>query len=185
MALFVDYGQAPLAGERRAAERVAAARGVPLQRADLGDLARLGVGTLAGNAPARIADGTTEEQREEWFPARNLLLASIGTVMLGARGGGVLVFGAQAEGYRDCRSSFFDATTAAMREALPEEVEVTISATGDRERALLSAIQAGLEPRMTFSCNRRSDRHCWRCSSCVERRAFLARCGTAIRRSAA
>jgi 7-cyano-7-deazaguanine synthase len=173
-ALFVDYGQAAAASELTAARRVAGQRSIELEVASLPGLASLGAGRLSGRAPAPIADGRTELQRDDWFPARNLVLIAIAGVLLGRAGGGELCLGASDPVYRDVQPAFFAAAEAALRESLPTGAQVQIGVP-DRHRVdvLRAAVAAGLDVRATFSCNRRGDRHCWRCASCRDRVALL------------
>ncbi len=173
-ALFVDYGQVSAAGERVAARRVCVRRGIELDCVQQVGVSALGAGSLAGRERAVDADGITDEQREEWFPGRNLLLGTVGAILLGRRGGGDLVFGASASGYRDSTPAFFAAMERAVAEALPAHQEPrVVFPEEDRREVLRRAVAAGLEPRITFSCNRRGDRHCWRCASCVDRLELL------------
>jgi 7-cyano-7-deazaguanine synthase len=169
-ALFVDYGQISAAGELRAARRVAARLGVELDVATAPGLARLGAGRLSGDGAAREADGDTELQRDEWFPARNLVLIAIAGMLVGRDQIGELCLGASDQTYRDCRPAFYSAAESALGESLPGEpaVRVTVSER-PRVDVLREAIIAGLDVRTTFSCNRRADRHCWRCTSCRDR----------------
>ena len=173
-ALFVDYGQVSSGGELEAATRLARQRGVRLEVANVSDLARLGAGRLSARPGARMADGTTELQREEWFPSRNLLLIAVAGIHLGREAGGELCLGAGDAVYGDSRPTFFAAAQAALRESMPDGIPIHISVPrGSRESVLFDAIKAGLDVRATFSCNRRGDRHCWRCASCRDRAALL------------
>jgi 7-cyano-7-deazaguanine synthase len=173
-ALFVDYGQAAASGELQAAQRLARECHVSLEAVHAPGLASIGAGRLSGSRPASVADGTTELQRDEWFPARNLVLVAVAGVVLGRNGGGELYFGASDPVYRDCQPAFFRAAQATLRESLPDGAvaEITVP-QHPREEVLQDAVAAGLEPRLTFSCNRRGDRHCWRCASCRDRIALL------------
>jgi len=179
--MFVDYGQATGPGEECAAQAVSAARGVELEMVRVGDLARLGAGTLANTQQSVLADGAFEQQREEWFPGRNLMLAATGMIALARSGGGELAFGAVSDScYRDARPQFFQSAEAAIRESLPASIGVAVTVpSGSRLEALRAACAAGLEPRLTFSCNRRADRHCWRCTSCRDRIRLLTELSTA------
>jgi 7-cyano-7-deazaguanine synthase len=173
-ALFVDYGQISLRGEERAARSLAHEAGVSLDVVRVPALAELGAGSLSGAAALGHADGVSELQKEEWFPARNLMLAAIAAIVLGRLGGGEIVFGAAAVSYRDARPEFFRSVEAVVSESLPEGFPAAVVIpSGDRLRLLRASCHAGLEPRLTFSCNRRGDRHCWRCSSCRDRRSLL------------
>lgn len=176
LGLFVDYGQTSVAGELRAATALAEARGVLLSVVTINAMAALGAGTLSGQPRAEGADGTTEDQQDEWFPARNVLLAAVGAVMIGHNGGGQLVFGAQTESYRDARPEFFASAQRLIADALPTSFVVSVVVPPmARLDALRAASAQGLNARLTFSCNRRGDRHCWRCASCRDRQELLGR----------
>lgn len=181
-ALFVDYGQVSAPGELAAARRLAAAQRVELEIADIPALARLGAGRLSRAPIAGNADGVTELQCEEWFPARNLALLAVAAIALGREGGGDICVGASEPVYRDGQQAFFSAAESVIRESLPLSmpVAVTVPETS-RAELLRAAVEAGLEPRSTFSCNRRGDRHCWRCASCRDRAALLEVCSSPAR----
>jgi 7-cyano-7-deazaguanine synthase len=170
-ALFVDYGHASAQGELAAAQRLAVRVGTDLEVAYLPGLAPLGAGRLVSQAAASIADGDTGLQRDEWFPARNLVLIAVAGVLIGRDGGGDIWLGAADPVYRDGQPAFYMAAEAVLRESLPSDVRVLVP---DRPRVqvLRDAVAAGLDVRDTFSCNRRGDRHCWRCASCRDRRAL-------------
>jgi len=177
-AMFVDYGQVSAGAEERAARALANARGVGLEVVRVSDLARLGAGTLARADATAGADGSTDQQRQEWFPARNLMLCAIGAISLARAGGGELALGTISESYRDTRVEFFESVERAIGEALPAETCIALVVPSeDRATALRRACVAGLEPRLTFSCNRRPDRHCWRCASCRDRVELISALG--------
>lgn len=69
--LFVDYGQRPAAGERRAAEAVAAALGLPLEFI-VADCSAVGAGALLG-----ISNRLRPAPTPEWWPFRNQLLVTL------------------------------------------------------------------------------------------------------------
>lgn len=174
-ALFVDYGQVSSAPEERAARALALNRGVDLEVIRVKDIGKLGSGTLVRADEAPGADGRDEDQRQEWFPARNLMLCAIAAISLARAGGGEVALGALSESYRDSRVEFFQSVERAICDGLPTNTPVkVVLPTHDRVASLRTAIAAGLEARLTFSCNRRHDRHCWRCSSCRDRAALIA-----------
>ena len=174
-AMFIDYGQVSSQAEERAACALARARGISLEVARVDDLSRLGAGSLARSEAAIDADGTSEEQRQEWFPARNLMLCAIAAIPLARAGGGELALGTLSDSYRDSRVEFFKSVEHAILDALPTQTMITLVVPSeDRLLALRAACSAGLEPRLTFSCNQRSDRHCWRCASCRDRARLIS-----------
>lgn len=173
--LFIDYGQVTAAAERRAAKAIAAAYGFDVAEVSVPGLVVVGAGTLAGQGPAEGADGSDEVQQAEWFPARNLLLISLGAAFLGARGGGTLFIGCSEITYRDTTPEFIEAASNALRQAFSPHAAVRLESPATPRLELVgSACARGFEPRLTFSCNRRHDRHCWRCSSCLDRERVLS-----------
>jgi 7-cyano-7-deazaguanine synthase len=173
-ALFVDYGQVAAPAERRAARALAARRGIVLLELDLPNLREIGAGAAVQKAAASAPDGTTMDQRSEWFPLRNLLLITVAAAITARDGGGSIGFGAADPIYRDTQPAFFEAAQQALGEALPIGLDVTVEWAGAKRHVVLAeAVAAGLEPGLTFSCNTRGDRHCWRCASCRDREAFL------------
>lgn len=173
-AIFVDYGQVSRRAEEKAARALSRARGVGLEIVRVADLARLGSGSLAQSDTAIDADGASTQQRREWFPARNLMLCAIAAIPLARAGGGELALGTLSDSYRDSRVEFFRSVEQAVLDALPVEAVVTLVIPSEsRILALRAARVVGLEPRLTFSCNQRSDRHCWRCASCQDRARLI------------
>lgn len=71
--LFVDYGQVPADGERRAARQVVRALGLDLHELTI-DGSSVGSGLLAGSPPERRPDF---EPSAEWWPFRNQLLVTL------------------------------------------------------------------------------------------------------------
>ena len=69
-AAFVDYGQRPAAGERRAARTIASSLGLPLEEVSV-DLTPLGSGLLTGQRQLDVAPSP------EWFPFRNQFLVTV------------------------------------------------------------------------------------------------------------
>lgn len=70
-ALFVDYGQRPAAGERRAAREVSAHLGLQLHEAGI-DLAAFGSGLLSPTGR-----NLSVASSPEWFPYRNQFLITV------------------------------------------------------------------------------------------------------------
>jgi 7-cyano-7-deazaguanine synthase len=172
--LFVDYGQASMKGELRAANWLSNATGAELQLVHVPNLAELGAGALSDSSRASNPDGRSAQQRNEWFPARNLMLITVAATALGSIGGGVIHIGASSNVYRDTRREFFEAAEKAVDAGMPEEVEIRVELPqNSRGEALSVAVERGLDPRQTFSCNVRGDRHCWRCASCIDREQLL------------
>ncbi len=176
LGLFIDYGQVTAAAERRSANAVGSAYGFKVAEVSVPGLAVVGAGTLIGQVSAERADGSDEAQRAEWFPARNLLLISIGAALLGRRGGGTLFIGCSEPTYRDTTQEFVKSTNAVLRQTFEACTRVQVEKPAASRFELVStACDRGFEPRLTFSCNYRHDRHCWRCTSCLDREDVLAR----------
>lgn len=91
-ALFLDYGQRPAAGERRAAHTIAGELSLPLEERSL-DLSAIGDGLLSGGKPSQLAVAPTPE----WFPFRNQLLVSAAAAVAVQIGAQELWLGLTAE----------------------------------------------------------------------------------------
>ncbi|MBK8724695.1 MAG: 7-cyano-7-deazaguanine synthase [Holophagaceae bacterium] len=97
LAITMDYGQVPAAGEVRASKAVAEALGIPHKVLQV-DCSPLGSGDLIGRAALPIAP------MPEWWPFRNQLLLTLAAMSLAPEGvgqlwiGTVLSDGAHADG---------------------------------------------------------------------------------------
>ncbi len=87
IAITIDYGQRPAAGEKRAASAVAAALGIE-HHIITSDLSALGSGDLAGT-PALAVAGISE-----WWPYRNQMLVTLAAMKSVSLGVSELMIGA-------------------------------------------------------------------------------------------
>ncbi len=86
IAITIDYGQNPAAGEIRAAGAVAATLGIE-HRIVRCDLSALGSGDMAGSAPLEMAPIA------EWWPFRNQMLLTVAAMQAVSLGVGRLLIG--------------------------------------------------------------------------------------------
>ena len=109
VAITIDYGQLPAAGEVRAAAVVAETLGIPHEVVTV-DLKTVGSGDLAGQAPLEMAPAS------EWWPFRNQMLITIAAMKGISLGVAKLLLGTvKGDGFHaDARRAF----VAAMDETL-------------------------------------------------------------------
>jgi 7-cyano-7-deazaguanine synthase len=86
LAIHIDYGQRAACGERRAARAVCHALGIPLESIDV-DCRKLGSGDMAGAPPLDVAP------LREWWPFRNQLLITLGSMRIIGQGYGRIMIG--------------------------------------------------------------------------------------------
>jgi 7-cyano-7-deazaguanine synthase len=186
-ALAVRYGQRH-AHELRAAERVAAALGVPLKLVEM-DLRAIGGSALTGELEVPKDAPLGQGIPVTYVPARN-------TVLLGLALGYAEVLGAQDiyigvnaidySGYPDCRPAFvraFEAlanlaTAAAVEGRARYEVHAPLAQLSKAEIIRLGT-RLGVPFGLTHSCYDpdSAGRACGRCDSCRLRRQGFAQAG--------
>ena len=163
--LFVDYGQAANAGEKRAALLVASTFRWNLDVVKAPEIARLSASSLS---TGRIAD-------DPFFPHRNLFLITVGA-MLATRQNldGVAIGLIKTPRYPDCSPGFVTSARATLQASLGHEFSLlTPLIFYDKPTIVLLGRKLGVPLDSTFSCLTLSERHCGRCESCKDRAASL------------
>jgi len=79
LAIHINYGQRAASGERRAARAVCDSLDIPLESVNV-DCSELGSGDMAGAPPLAMAP------LREWWPYRNQLLITLGSMKIIGRG---------------------------------------------------------------------------------------------------
>lgn len=149
--LFVDYGQAALEREKRAAQAVADYLGIRLRTRAITGVSTRGAGEL---------------------PGRNALLISLGVFELGAAGG-VVVIGVHAgTRYYDCSESFIGAIGRLVQEETDGRTVVSAPLAAWAKADVFNAFrEAGLPLADTYSCEAGAT-PCGVCLSCADRAAL-------------
>ena len=186
-ALAVRYGQRH-AHELRAAERVAAAMGVPLKTVDL-DLRTIGGSALTGELPVPKNAPLGEGIPVTYVPARNTMLLALALGYAEVLGAQDLYIGVNAidySGYPDCRPAFVRAfeslanvaTAAAVEGRARYAVHAPLLQLSKAE-IVRRGTQLGVPYGLTHSCYDpdREGRACGRCDSCRLRRQGFADAG--------
>lgn len=104
LAVTIDYGQKPAAGEIRAAAAVCSVLQIE-HHVVTADLSALGTGDMAGSAPLAIAPVT------EWWPYRNQMLVTLAAMKTLALGAEQLLIGTLKtdQFHADGRAAFIEA----------------------------------------------------------------------------
>ena len=186
-ALAVRYGQRH-AHELRAAERVAAAMGVPLKTVDL-DLRAIGGSALTGEIAVPKDAPLGEGIPVTYVPARNTVLLAVALGYAEVLRAQDLYIGVNAidySGYPDCRPAFVRAFESLANVATAAAVEGRARYTVHAPLLQLSkaeivrrGTQLGVPYGLTHSCYDpdREGRACGRCDWCRLRRQGFADAG--------
>jgi 7-cyano-7-deazaguanine synthase len=186
-AFAVRYGQRH-AYELRAAERVAAAMGVPLKTVDL-DLRAIGGSALTGELAVPKDAPLGEGIPVTYVPARNTVLLALALGYAEVLGAQDLYIGVNAidySGYPDCRPAFVRAFESLANVATAAAVEGRVRYAVHAPLLQLSkaeivrrGTQLGVPYGLTHSCYDpdREGRACGRCDSCRLRRQGFADAG--------
>ncbi|HEX9602428.1 MAG TPA: 7-cyano-7-deazaguanine synthase QueC [Myxococcales bacterium] len=186
-ALAVRYGQRH-AHELRAAERVAAAAGVPLKVVEL-DLRAIGGSALTGEMEVPKDAPLGQGIPVTYVPARNTVLLALALGYAEVLGAQDLYIGVNAidySGYPDCRPAFVRAFEALANVATAAAVEGRARYTVHAPLLQLSKAEIirlgtrlGVPYGLTHSCYAPDleGRACGRCDSCRLRRGGFAEAG--------
>ena len=109
LAITIDYGQRPAAGEVRAASAICQAVGIPHEVISC-DLSLLGSGDLAGSEPNANAPAS------EWWPYRNQMLVTLAAMVCAKHGMECLEIGAlRTDGFHvDGRAEFIETLSSLL-----------------------------------------------------------------------
>ncbi len=127
-----------------------------------------------------IPDGHYAEEmmKQTVVPFRNGIMLAIAAGIAENAGAGRLVIAAHAGDhaiYPDCRESFMQGMSQAVREGTYAQVEIDRPFIAlDKAAIAKRGHELGIDFRHTWSCYKGGDIHCGTCGTCVERReAFL------------
>jgi 7-cyano-7-deazaguanine synthase len=180
-ALTVDYGQRHVR-EIEAAKGITKRLGVPLVSTYLSDALRpifeQSKSSQVGAAPSTVPEGhyAAETMKTTIVPNRNMLLIAIAGALADSIGASTVAYAAHAGDhpiYPDCRPEFIEscaqtlllATNVALTDPFQKMSKADIVTRG-------AALHVPFHE--TWSCYVGSDRHCGKCSTCVERREAFA-----------
>ncbi len=181
-ALGVHYGQRH-SREIDAARAVCAHFGVEYRLADLSAISGFfGHNSLTDSA-VPVYEGAYNEigMKTTVVPARNLLLISVATAWAIAEKCETVAYAAHGGDhaiYPDCREEFAQKLDAVMRVADWHPVRLERPFVGMSKADIVrlgSAIGAPLD--LTWSCYNGGEKHCGKCSTCIERREAFREAG--------
>jgi 7-cyano-7-deazaguanine synthase len=180
LALFVDYGQRASLPERRAAEAVTRALGVPLLCTTLPLLADVTRTALVARDvplphpdPEALEADAAANADAVWVPNRNGVLVNLAAALAEARGLPVVLAGFNAEegrSFPDNGPAFVEACNAALRHSTRGAVRVLAPALALDKAALLRAgRRVGAPVDLAWSCYEAGPEPCGLCESCRRR----------------
>jgi 7-cyano-7-deazaguanine synthase len=165
--LFVDYGQITQPSEWQSVCALLDLAGLPpTTPIAVSEIACLGTGTLAEST----ADVT------DYFPSRNLLLLTLAAMYSFVNDVSHIMIGLIADAAAalpDCSSQFVDRVRDVLNIEYPHLNVQAPFIERSKMEIVSEAMAYGLQPELTFSCNRLPDHHCWECSSCLDRLRVL------------
>jgi 7-cyano-7-deazaguanine synthase len=118
----------------------------------------------------------TRSDDDDYVPSRNLMLITFASMCAYGLDLHRIMIGfisAQSSHYPDATAGFLAAANRLIRVEHPSmQIEAPLLALSKAE-ALRAAISFGMNPALTFSCNRESRYHCQSCGSCGDRFAAM------------
>ncbi len=182
LALGVNYGQRH-SREIEAARAIAAHYGVEYRLADLRAVSAFFGKNSLTDASVPVFEGAYNEagMKTTVVPARNLLLISLATSWAIAEKCDTVAYAAHGGDhaiYPDCREEFAGKLDAVVRisDWHPVRLERPFVGMSKAEIVALGA-RLGVPFALTWSCYNGGERHCGKCSTCVERAAAFREAG--------
>lgn len=185
LAVNFSYGSNHNARERDCARLHCRALGIELVEIDLDFMNRYFESSLLRGADA-IPEGNyaDENMKSTVVPFRNGIMLSIAaglaesrgldTVMIASHGGDHAI-------YPDCRGSFVEAMTEAVRLGTYAGIKISAPYTGlTKGEIACHGRNLGIDYSTTYSCYKGGEKHCGKCGTCVERREALEYAGIKI-----
>lgn len=175
--LFIDYGQNASRSEWSSANEVARYLDIlPVQKLSISSLGKgLDFRLVEPNIAVNTHESYLCKSRLEFFPHRNLLLATLAGVWaenVKASGIALGIVGGGSHSYPDTTRNFVQQLNRVLR--LSSEVAVvTPFVQKTKSDVVVYGLRASFDYRLTYSCNLRSAPHCGRCASCIERSITL------------
>jgi 7-cyano-7-deazaguanine synthase len=164
--LFLDYGQVPAPGERRAAQAVASTLGLPLDIRGV-DLRAFGHGTMAGSS-------SLNREAPEFWPYRNQILVTLAAMAYAEQQPTSILLGSVAgdEIHPDGTVSFRSAMDSLLRVQSGTRLETPAAGSSTEDLITRTAAPLSLLG-WTFSCHT-GEWACGTCRGCVKHEQVMA-----------
>lgn len=182
LALGVHYGQRHSC-EIEAARAIAAHYGVEYRLADLRAVSAFFGKNSLTDASVPVCEGAYDEagMKTTVVPARNLLLISLATSWAIAEKCDTVAYAAHGGDhaiYPDCREEFAEKLDAVVRVSDWHSVRLERPFVGMSKAEIIAlGARLGVPFALTWSCYNGGERHCGKCSTCVERAAAFREAG--------
>lgn len=167
--LIVNYGQKTFQGEWRATQSI-------LESAHMPSILPLSVeGIYETGLRSKTEDRSLNSN--QYFPSRNTLLICLAAMYAYSLEINLIMIGLIKDVSHilpDCSEEFIKKCNSLLRIEYPK---LTISApfiNRYKTSIVKESIDNGLNPRLTFCCNRLSENHCWACPSCLDRQRVFS-----------
>lgn len=121
------------------------------------------------------AEGNVQIPSKTIVPARNMTFLSLAVGYAGSIGANLVYYGAHASDgpvYPDCRPEFVDAMKIAAQRALDTKMFDIVAPFIQFKKSdvVKLAYELGIDFKTTWTCYVGADKHCGKCTACIERR---------------
>jgi len=163
---FIDYGQIPAAGEKRACKAIAAELGIPFD-VHKADLLHFGSGAMAGTK-------SVEGSKPEFWPYRNQMLITLAAMAYSSMNISQIMIGTVRtdNAHSDGRAAFI----RAMQAVLKSQSSIVLLAPAARQSTATLIRNSGVPLSVlgwTFSCHT-GEWACGQCRGCVKHHAAMS-----------
>lgn len=176
--LFIDYGQLSKEGEWKACQKVS--ESLKLHKPKHLKIPKIGsLYSCLLTKKGKIPKSSFQSFRREFFPQRNLLLAtlaSIYTTEMDSKFVGLGVVSGGEASYSDANEVFLGRLNQILNLSTKVKVIAPFVSKSDRD-ILRYGLNRNFNYSLTYSCNIRTNMHCGRCASCVRRHQAFAEIG--------
>ncbi|MFB6089366.1 MAG: 7-cyano-7-deazaguanine synthase [Candidatus Aenigmatarchaeota archaeon] len=188
LALNIDYGQNPSEKEEEAAKKISDFLGTDFQHIELPFFKGFSIPYIKGDLKdvtrkeiEEIMKGEKEHVFQEWIPARNVVLVSVGSAYCGYHKAPELVTGFNVEGKlspADNTASFSQLISRAIEEGVygsPKLVTPLSELKENKEDVVKVGMKLNVPFEMTWSCYRNGKNPCLKCKPCIQREIAFER----------
>lgn len=180
--LFIDYGQQAVPKEKSSSKKIADYFGTKFKSIELSFFKDFKVPYITGELKdvtreeiEKVISGELEYDFQEWIPARNVVLVSVGSAYCGYHKAKHLVTGFNVEGAlapADNTKTFSGLMSEVISKSIygsPKLITPLTNLTKNKEDVVKLGMKLGVPFELTWSCYRDKESPCGKCKSCIQR----------------
>jgi 7-cyano-7-deazaguanine synthase len=181
--LSVDYGQRHRERELAAAETICARLGVERRVLDLRSFVEFFGRNSLTDLSVAVPDGPYAKATIPLttVPNRNMILLSVGIAWAVSLKFDAVAFGAHSgphTNYPDCSPAFAEAMDCAAGQCDDWQISVLAPfVRWDKAAIVARGVELAVPFELTWSCYKGGERHCGRCSTCLDRKEAFKKAG--------